>query len=185
VHSLQTEGRTAAATLMLDRRIGYYLIGGGIVLADQVTKHLAQAGLAPGEVVRVGGGDLVWLVLVFNSGIAFGIKAITPLVLAIVAALAAIILAFFFYRNRGLPLLQGLPLALIMGGAVGNLIDRITIGKVVDFISVDTPDFFMTRWPVFNVADSAISVGVVWLVIMSLIGSGAQPEADEDGEDAG
>jgi len=55
-----------------------------------------------------------------------------------------------------------------MGGAIGNTIDRLLYGYVIDFIDVDLPDWLMERWPVFNVADSAVSVGVTLLLIVML-----------------
>lgn len=154
--------------MKLSHTLLFYLIGGGVVLVDQATKIAARSLLASGGIVRVFGNDLLWFVLVFNSGSAFGIKVFPPLLLAAVALVASLAIGFYLYRNPNLKLSDGLPLALIMGGAFGNLIDRIRIGEVVDFVSVDTPDWLMERWPVFNVADSAVSIGVCAIVIFSL-----------------
>ena len=56
----------------------------------------------------------------------------------------------------------------ILGGAIGNLIDRAMYGKVIDFIDCDFPDIIMTRWPIFNIADSFVTVGMVFLAIQYL-----------------
>jgi len=135
---------------------------------DQITKALASRLLAADQVVHVFGNDLLWLILVYNPGGVFGVRLIPPIVLMAVALAASVGLGVYLYTNANFRLPMGLSLALIMGGAIGNLIDRVTIGKVVDFVSVDTPDFIMDRWPVFNVADSAVSVGVVALFLISI-----------------
>jgi len=135
---------------------------------DQGSKLLVRMWMLPGDVIRLFDGDLIWLVFVLNPGLAFGIRLLPPVVLTGIALLAALGLGVYLYLHPLLPLRQGMPLTLIMGGALGNMIDRLAIGQVVDFLSVDMPDFIMIRWPAFNVADSAVSVGVVFLVILSL-----------------
>jgi len=155
-------------------------LAAGIIVLDQFTKLIARQYLPYGDVIRLFDGDLIWLVFVLNPGTAFGVRIIPPFFLAIFAFAAAVGLGIFLYRQPSIPRWRGIPFALIMGGAIGNLIDRLTMGKVVDFISVDMPDFIMTRWPVFNVADSAVSVGIVWLLIVSFISKDdVQAEAGE------
>ncbi len=118
--------------------------------------------------IRIFNNDFAWLILVFNTGSAFGMKILPSLALAIVAIIAALGLAYYLWWKKDIPFLYGVPLALIMGGAIGNLIDRIRIGAVIDFLSIDMPDFLMQRFPVFNIADSAVTVGVSLLIILSL-----------------
>lgn len=113
------------------------------------------------------------LVHVRNRGMAFGIMnrpgpdwSFTLLLGATLAAIG--LLLFWFYslkpKDRGLVL----PLSLILGGAVGNLLDRIHTGEVIDFL-----DFYIGpyHWPAFNVADSAITVGTLWLAVKILFHS--------------
>ena len=128
--------------------------------------------LKEGAIVRLFDSDFIWLIYVLNPGFAFGVKILPPIILKIFAIIAAGALGYFLYTRWSQPLMQNLPLTLIMGGAIGNLIDRLRIGEVIDFVSVDMPDFFMDRFPVFNVADSMVSVGVVLLMIYSFISPG-------------
>ena len=146
----------------------YLFIALGIAVLDQLSKLLVRTLLVPGGIVRLFDSDLVWLVYVLNPGLAFGIRLLPPIVLTLVALVASMGLGIYLYSRPFIPVRLGLPLALIMGGAVGNMIDRLFIGQVVDFLSVDMPDFIMLRWPAFNVADSAVSVGVVSLVVFSI-----------------
>ena len=102
-----------------------------------------------------------------NPGAAFGFLAnATPmfrsLFLIIVSAAAIVMILYFLAKNRSAGILLTFALSLILGGAVGNLVDRIRFGNVVDFL-----DFYIAscHWPAFNVADSAISVGAVLLVV--------------------
>ncbi len=163
----------------IDGRIIYFLIASVIIVSDQITKTVISSWLSPGQIIRLFDNDLVWLVLVHNPGSAFGIRLIPTPLLAVISMMAAIVLSVYLFRYSNLPFSQGAPLGLILGGAVGNMIDRIRLGKVVDFVSVNLPDFWMDRWPVFNVADSAVSVGVVWMILVTLFVR-EQVEPDED-----
>jgi signal peptidase II len=127
-----------------------------VVALDQWTKRLATEHLAYGPPVRLV-GELLSLTYTRNSGIAFGLLAGRrfPLyVFSIVAAAAVIVL---FLRQSRLTIARHLSLALILGGAVGNLIDRVTTGEVVDFILLAWRGH---EFPVFNVADVAVTSGV-------------------------
>jgi len=127
-----------------------------IVLLDQASKGSLRAALEPGERV-----DLVFgfeLVRVGNSGIAFGLlgDASSGLVLAITLAALGLVVAWFA-TDATRPWLW-LGVGLLVGGALGNLIDRVRVGAVTDFF--DPP-----LWPAFNVADVAITLGVVVLAL--------------------
>lgn len=128
------------------------------IIADQVTKHLARSYMVPHESISVL-GNFFRLTYVENSGIAFGInfRGGSPIftVTSVVATLVVIGLSWKF-RHRELSL--RLALALIAGGAVGNVIDRVLFGKVVDFLDFSIAGF---HWPVFNVADSCVTVGIM------------------------
>jgi signal peptidase II len=131
----------------------------GIVLAivvglDQLTKHTVAAGIAPGETKKF--LPLVNLVHVRNSGVAFGfLSGGGGLVLAFTLAALALLIGYLAFRPDR-PWLW-LPTGMLVGGAVGNLIDRISTGSVIDFIKL--PD-----WPAFNVADMSITFGVLALL---------------------
>ena len=137
-----------------------------VVAADQLTKALVRGSLAEGAQRRVVPGVLT-LVHTTNTGVAFSALSgstllVTLLALAVLAGLFA-----FFARHARRPLLW-LAVGLVAGGALGNLIDRLRAGAVTDFIKL--PD-----WPAFNLADSAITIGVVALVL--LIGRGGAESA--------
>jgi signal peptidase II len=137
-----------------------------VLVLDQITKVFALRHLAPGVPVPVVDGFFS-LTLVMNPGLAFGMLASTPTAWRWIVALLSIgalaVLAVIGARllPTGGPA-TGLALGLIFGGAVGNLIDRGRFGAVVDFL-----DFYWRayHWPAFNVADSAISVGVALLAL--------------------
>jgi signal peptidase II len=128
------------------------IVGLTVAGLDQATKALALATLTPGESVRVFLG--IDLNLVHNTGIAFGALAGAGdgLIVA-VTALAVVALVAFFAARVTRPVLW-LPVGMVLGGAAGNLIDRGRTGAVLDFID---PAF----WPAFNLADTAIVVGVL------------------------
>lgn len=134
-----------------------------IVAVDQVSKALVVSNLREGESRRVIGGVLSWT-LQRNPGSAFGLFRHFPVVFTVLAALIA--LAIVVRASHVQDRLTGVALGLVLGGALGNLLDRIARppgvfrGRVVDFI-----DFHW--WPVFNVADSAVVIGAVLLLISS------------------
>ena len=138
-----------------------------VVVLDQATKLLVLARFAHGESLPV--TAFFNLVLVYNKGAAFSFLAgadgwQTPL-LVIVALVAITIVAWMLWRNPSRTLLD-MGLALILGGAIGNLIDRIAYGKVVDFLLFHA---YGWSYPAFNVADSAITVGAAILIIESFM----------------
>lgn len=152
-----------------------------VVALDQVTKAVALASLEAGETTPVIDGVLHWT-LQRNPGAAFGIAPRFPLVFTILAAgiSAAIIVSLKRMPDRAHVLTFGL----VLGGAVGNLIDRIVRppgvfrGHVIDFIDLRV-------WPVFNIADSAVVVGVLVLLIVSWRAERAAKAAAGEGEDEG
>ncbi|MCM8797143.1 MAG: signal peptidase II [Candidatus Omnitrophica bacterium] len=121
---------------------------------DQFTKILAVRYLLPQQSVPIIKG-IFHLTLVFNRGAAFGIFK-NQIPLFILASLVALILIYVNLKNNRYGRFYSISLSLIASGAVGNLIDRLHLGYVIDFM-----DFRI--WPVFNIADSAISIGTVML----------------------
>lgn len=136
------------------------LTAAGVLLADQASKAAVAANLALGERVPVI-GDLVVLWHVRNEGAAFSLFQGGQIFFLIVTVLAFAMLIYFqrAFRGRGVALY--VVLGLILGGTLGNLVDRIRLGYVTDFISVGIGDL---RWPTWNVADASIVVGILALV---------------------
>ena len=130
------------------------LVAAVTVAADQAAKALVRSTIDRGDAVHLFLG--IKLVNVRNSGIAFGLASGGGVLLVIFAAAALAALLIFFARHRNRPLVW-LPTGLLIGGAVGNLIDRVRDSAVTDFI--DFP-----AWPAFNVADIAITCGVLSLL---------------------
>jgi len=125
--------------------------------SDQITKYLIRETMTLGQSNPII-GDFLKFTYVENPGIAFGIQVgngVIFTVLSLIASLGIVVyLITHWHESNGMK--NGL--ALILGGAFGNLIDRILHGKVVDFIEVGIRQF---SWPVFNIADSAVVIGMV------------------------
>ncbi len=148
------------------------IVVGGIIITDQFTKYLIHQtfDLHQSYVIINGFFNLTYIQ---NPGAAFGIFADAGIVfrtvfLTGVGFLAIFFLGYYFQKSPESAWKTHLSFALILGGAFGNLIDRIRLGTVVDFL-----DFYLGRfhWPAFNVADSAISVGLTLLIILFLTNS--------------
>lgn len=125
-----------------------------VVVADQITKAIVRS-----EISRVEEIDLVLgikLIHTRNTGVAFSLFSGGGPVIVIVAVVALAALLFFFLTHLGRPLVW-LPTGLFLGGAAGNLIDRVRLGAVTDFVKVP-------HWPAFNVADICITFGVLTLL---------------------
>ncbi|HLV58181.1 MAG TPA: signal peptidase II [Natronosporangium sp.] len=146
-------------------------VAGVALLVDIVTKQLTVALLAGAEPVRLLGGA-VYLVHATNSGAAFSLGRSYTQVFAVVALVVIAWIGWMALRLRSVP--WGVALGLVLGGAVGNLVDRLVRppgpfrGEVVDMISVFDP--YGRVFPVFNVADSALFLGVVLAVWLELTG---------------
>ncbi len=148
-----------------------------ILVLDQVTKVMALARLAPGIPVPVVDG-IFSLTLVMNPGLAFGMLSGTPdgwrWIAGVLSLVALAILSVIAARllPTGGPW-TALSLGLIFGGAAGNLIDRVRFGAVVDFLDVYWRQY---HWPAFNVADSAITVGVALLAVRMMLNPAPPPD---------
>jgi len=130
------------------------LVAAAVVAADQAVKALVRSAIESGDQVDLFLG--IRFVNVRNNGIAFGLFSGGGVVLVIFAAVALVALLTFFARHRDRPLVW-LPVGLLIGGAAGNLLDRLREGAVTDFIK-------FPAWPAFNVADMAITFGVLTLL---------------------
>ena len=137
---------------------------------DQITKAIVRAEIQPGETIELFAG--INLVRVSNEGIAFGMLDDAGTLVLVIAAVAFAVLLGLFLVSAERPGLW-LPIGLLAGGAVGNLIDRIHEGAVTDFI--DPPS-----WPAFNVADIEITLGVIILVALFIFGDEPEPEPEPE-----
>lgn len=159
-----------------DRRL-FWATAAGVVALDIVTKLVAVATLArrPLELV----GDYVVLRLVYNRGAAFGLDLgdASRWIFLGLALVALVVLGLMVRATRAGDKIRLLALALVCGGAFGNLIDRLRSAQgVVDFIEVGIGRY---RWPTFNVADSAITVGAIALALSLWLEGRAQERAKE------
>lgn len=150
-------------------KLAWLSVSGLIILFDQLTKYLANRDLIYAEPVAV--LPSFNLTLLYNRGAAFSfLSDESGWQRWFFIAVALIAVVFIVHWLRKLDADQrwtAFGLALILGGAVGNLIDRLWHGHVVDFIQIYYRDFY---WPAFNIADSAITVGAVLLILLGLFG---------------
>ena len=151
------------------------------IVADQLTKLWAlvrftnETGSPNHDIIEVI-SDLVRFQFVFNKGAAFSSRPqdlmpfLSPTVFFILISVVAAVVMFLFYRSIDKrDWMSRLGVVMILGGAVGNFIDRMRLKMVVDFIDCDLPDFIMTRFPTFNVADSFVTVGVAVVILSPVI----------------
>lgn len=161
-----------ASQRLTSRLVTFLVVAGIIVIADQMTKAGIRGWLHPGETWPEG-WELIRLTHVRNTGAAFGILqgAGDFLIIAPLIAIAAI--TFFLLTLPASSRWYTIGLSAILGGAVGNLIDRIRLGHVTDFIDP-------WNYPSFNVADSAIVLGLIGIAVLSFIDDRAEHRDDED-----
>lgn len=148
---------TRATTSPNPRSVAFVRAGGlaaGVLILDQITKRTIAAGIVPGSQRKLIPG--VELVHARNSGVAFSLLTGGGTVVVVFTVIALAVLAGYFALRPDRPLLW-LPTGLLVGGALGNLLDRITTGAVTDFIK-------LPLWPAFNVADMAVTFGVLALL---------------------
>jgi signal peptidase II len=139
------------------------------VAADQISKTAVVRSLSVGEWTPVL-GDFFKLTLVLNPGGVFGTKLGSPNFYTLISVIAIGATLWFFFKTKTDGAVFKIGLSLILGGAIGNLIDRFRFGEVVDFLDFDffdinLPGLQLDRWPVFNLADSFVLVGMVLIVI--------------------
>lgn len=137
--------------------------------ADQLSKALVINYVKPGETIPII-PNFLNLTLTFNRGAAFGLLADAPdgtrqLMIGALTALALLVVGWLLIKDYRDHLSAQFALALVIGGAVGNVIDRVRLGHVIDFIDAY---YGYRHWPAFNLADSAICVGVALLFLVSL-----------------
>jgi signal peptidase II len=129
----------------------------GVLALDQLAKHAVRSSIVPGEERRF--LPAVQLVNTRNHGVAFGFLPGSQTVVTILIALALLILLAYFARHAIRPMMW-LPTGLLIGGALGNILDRLRDGSVTDFIKLPL------GWPPFNLADASITIGILALFIL-------------------
>lgn len=138
----------------------FYLVASLVLVIDQLTKRFISDSMFRGESRDVL-GDFFRLTYVHNDGAAFGLHLGGRWSFIVVTILVSVFILFYYARSERTRTARW-ALALILGGALGNLVDRIRIGEVVDFLHVSVAGL---SWPIFNVADIGVSVGVGLLAI--------------------
>ena len=145
--------------------LGLAAIGLAAVAADQLTKHIVTGHLALDDGIHVIGP--FWIHHVQNSGIAFGLFASATSVVIVLTGIAVAWMLLFFARSGARHPVLPVALGLVIGGSVSNLVDRVRLGYVTDFID-------LRYWPAFNLADSFIVVGVV-ILLSTLLAADRMP----------
>jgi signal peptidase II len=157
-------------------------LAGAVVLLDQISKtwvdssfELASRAIPAGE---PGGpteiiGEYVRVAKTYNDGAIFGFLDASAMLMAALSVLVIIGITWYQWRYAaGLGPLVTIGLGLLLGGAVGNLIDRVRFGHVIDFVDMGFGD---TRWYAWNISDAAVFIGIVTLFIAALLGDRAIP----------
>ena len=161
-----------------------FIVPFAAVVIDQITKVIVRQTMPVGRAIPIA-GDTVRITHVENPGMAFGIELGNYTVFTIVSLVVVGLIALYFYRSRNSNGRTRFAFSIILGGAVGNLFDRVFFGTVTDFMDVNIPDiiigsnkilglttpsFTLYRWPVFNFADACVTVGMIilfWLILFT------------------
>jgi signal peptidase II len=151
-----------------------------VVTLDQFSKQWIRDNIPLGGSLTAMGR--LTIVHVQNTVSAFGLFTDQAFLLSIIAVAGLVVVLLFFRYLKQLGLAGGIALSLIFAGALGNLIDRLRLGHVTDFIYVRLWDNFY--WPAFNVADSAITTGAILLAVVALFTLGKKHEPDTGKKDA-
>ena len=128
----------------------------GVVLADQLSKHAVRDSITPGDEHKLLPG--IELVNTRNRGVAFGFLPGSHTVVTVLIGVALVVLLVYFTRHADRSMIW-LPTGMLLGGAAGNIVDRLREGAVTDFIKLPL------GWPPFNLADASITLGIVLLFL--------------------
>ena len=155
-----------------------------VVVLDQITKFIVKKLMNLRDSIGII-GDFFQFTYIENPGMAFGLQMENKILFTILSIGAAIVVFIYLYRMRNEKMMLVIALSFIMGGAIGNLIDRLFYGRVVDFLDfeffdisipefnflfIDFPGFELTRWPIFNLADTSVSIGMIiitWMIFFT------------------
>lgn len=140
-----------------------FAIAAAVVIVDQIAKAIAEAWLPIGEAIDI--LPILTLYRVYNTGIAFSMLADSGTALIVITLAISVIVVIFWARSHDGGLVASAGFALILGGAIGNLIDRLRFGYVIDFLLLHVGDRTLF---VFNLADAALTLGPVLLVLVHI-----------------
>jgi signal peptidase II len=165
--------------------VRFFLTALFIVGADQYVKHLIRAAMRLYQSIPVIHG-VFNITYIENFGIAFGLtgqgeNSIKRWILCFVILAAAAMIIFYWFKYNRKKFMFDVSLGLILGGAIGNLIDRVLRGSVTDFLEVGYKNL---TWPVFNVADSSVSVGVALFILYLLISKDDMADVKKEEQNA-
>jgi signal peptidase II len=189
-------------------RVRVLVLSGIIIVCDQISKFLVKGIEIPWLQVSIPGmhygtskpiiGNFFRLTYIENPGMAFGIDVGGKLFFSVFSIIASIAILMYLYHARNDAFGFRISLAMVLGGAVGNLIDRmfygvlfdegpLFYGKVVDFFDVDFFNidiwgYHLSRWPVFNIADASVTIGVILLLFFHRKAIGVDEETSLAGE---
>jgi signal peptidase II len=150
-----------------------------VILLDQLSKTVVVHYFQIGKSMPVL-GNFFKLTYILNPGGVFGSRLGSQNFYTIISVLALVVTSWFFFKTKSSETWLRVGLCMVLGGAVGNLIDRLRFGEVVDFLDFDFfnislppakvlffnfPGFYLDRWPVFNLADSFVLIGIVFIII--------------------
>lgn len=163
---------------MMKNKYPFFMISALIIACDQFSKKFFENYLSQidGSSVKAVGDEFARFTLAYNTGIAFSIDLGGRYFLATVSFLASLVIIYLILKTDLKKKLELWAFSFILGGAVGNMIDRALYGKVVDFIDCDFPDLIMERWPIFNIADSFVTAGMVFLAVQYIFFEQKKPE---------
>ena len=153
-----------------------------VIVLDQITKIWAVSALSEGSIYQLL-GQLIQFKLVYNIGGALGTNLGNSYFYLISSILILLVVLYFVYNYRRFKMIA-YPMAAIAGGAIGNIADRLRIGKVIDFIDIDFFDIKVfglniERWWIFNIADAAITVGIILLLLFIIFHKKEEVESEK------
>lgn len=171
---MQGDGRKNGNTKMKKKWKLFTSISLIVIVCDQVSKYIVSKAMHPGQSIRVI-DSFLRIVYIRNPNAAFGIPVGSPILMIALTSIATILLIVYFVRikEKGNLLYSGL--VMIIGGAIGNLIDRFRAKQVVDFIEIGVKRF---KWPVFNIADSFVTIGIFIILYVWIFGKKREKNAD-------
>lgn len=146
------------------------------VVFDQATKYWAAGVLKNGESIKVL-GNFLRFTYAENKGAAFSILQDQRMFFLTITLVMLIVLGYIYFKTKNITKVSKLSIAMIVGGAIGNFIDRLLLGYVIDFIDVRFGNFY--NFPIFNIADSFVVCGTILMVILILFNKFETSESDE------
>lgn len=146
------------------------------VVFDQATKYWAASVLKNGQSIKLV-GNFLRFTYAENKGAAFSILQDQRMFFLVITVVMMIFLAYIYFKTENITKISRLSIAMIAGGAIGNFIDRLLLGYVIDFIDVRFGNFY--NFPIFNIADSFVVCGTILMIILILFNKFETSESDE------